>query len=92
VRPEDLAGIEGFVAVAAERQRGVVSEHLDLDLGDERVDRAPVARHRFQTQQQRPRRSEISVRAFVERAGLVGEAARREAPKAGEGLKVDVAL
>src|SRR5579863_1485937 len=85
MRRDHLIGVEGLVAIAAEDQRGIVAQHFELDLAHERVDGAPIpSRHLPQMHEERLGAGEVGMRAFVERARLVGQAPRNHAPKTGE--------
>jgi hypothetical protein len=93
VRPDDLVGVEGLVAVATEVQRSAVRQHFNFDFARQRINRLVIgARLIGELQEQRPPGGEIGMGAFVERTFLVRDAARNDAPEAGEGLQVQVIL
>src|SRR5277367_3963211 len=89
MRRNSLSCAERLIAIAAQDEGGVIVQHLALDFGDERADGRAVAGHGLQIQKKRPRRREVRVRAFVERAAFVFHAARNHSPHAIEELKID---
>ena len=92
MRRNPLGRVERLIAVAAQDKRCVIAKHLVLDSGDERADARAISGHVLQMQEKRPRRGEIGVRAFVERAAFVLDAAGNEAPETVEELKIDEGL
>jgi hypothetical protein len=58
MRRDHLAGVEGLIAIAAQDQGSIVSEHFELNLAHGRVDASPISPaivpgfHRLPTSQQ----------------------------------------
>jgi hypothetical protein len=91
-RRNSLSRVERFIAITTQDEGCTVVQHFALYFGDERLDGRAVARHGLQMQKKRPRRRQVGVGAFVERAAFVFHAARNHSPQTIEILQADEPL